>query len=142
MGRDPAAEALETLSPCGHTVGQQHHPASQKPIQNSVSHPQGQAPVTHPGTTYRSNWLVTLFSYSSGYLTPCSLRADPTFSAIHINTNQLTTAVKMTAPYKPGRGTKADVMAPAHGYWAQRCGGSQQRLPTTPPLVPARTKVA
>lgn len=71
--------------------------------------------MTSPGTTYRSNWLVTLFSYSSGYLMPCSLRADPTFNAIHINTNQLTTAVKMTAPYRRGRGTKADVMAPAHG---------------------------
>lgn len=69
--------------------------------------------VTPLSTTYRSNWLVTLFSYSSGYLTPCSLRADPTISAIHINTNQLTTAVKITAPYRPGRGTKADVMAPA-----------------------------
>lgn len=82
--------------------------------------------VTPPSTTYRSNWLVTLFSYSSGYLTPCSLRADPTFSAIHINTNQLTTAVKMTAPYRPGRGTKADVMAPVR-VLGSGSGGSQLR---------------
>lgn len=72
--------------------------SSNKQTNKSAPYPQKQATATLRVKTYRSNWLVTLFSYNSGYLTPCALRANPTFDAIHINTNQFATAVKMTAP--------------------------------------------